>query len=100
MDEIPQGLKQSLNKMREISSDIYHRYIPIIDDDTSINQFAEPILNIPEVYNEFVTALINRIVYTNFIVKRYVNPLKVLEGDNIPLGYAGQEIFVNPSKRT
>ena len=92
------GLKQSLNKIREISSDIYHRYIPIITDDTSINQFAEPIIQIKEVQNEFISSLINRIVYTKFEKKYFKNPLQVLEGDQMPMGYAGQEIFVNPAK--
>ena len=34
---VSEGLKNGLNKIREISSDIYHRYIPIIDDDTDIS---------------------------------------------------------------
>ena len=93
-----EGLRNSLNAIREISSTIYHQYIPIIDENTSISQFAEPILTIPEVYNEFCNALVNRIVYTSFEIKAFRNPLVVLEGDRIPLGYAGQEVYVNPAK--
>lgn len=92
------GLKESLNAIREISSEIYHKYIPIIDDDTDIGKFADPILTVPEVYNEFCNALINRIVYTQFQIKSFRNPLAGLEGDRIPLGYAGQEIYTNPAK--
>ena len=92
------GLVTSLNAIREISSEIYHRYVPIIDDATDISKFAEPILSVPEVYNEFCDALVNRIVYTQFQIKSFRNPLVVLEGDRIPLGYAGQEIYVNPQK--
>lgn len=95
---ISQGLKTSLNKLHEVSSDIYHRYVPIIDDDTDIGTFGNPILNNPEVYNEFASRLLNRIVYTAFEIKYFRNPLQVLEGDRIPLGYAGQEIYVNPAK--
>lgn len=95
---ISEGLKTSLNAIREISSDIYHRYIPIIDDETAIGTFAEPILSIPEVYNDFCNALVNRIVYTSFEIKAFRNPLVVLEGDRIPLGYAGQEVYVNPAR--
>ena len=47
------ALKQSLNAIREISSTIYHEYVPIIDDSTDISAFADPIMNYPEVYNEF-----------------------------------------------
>ena len=93
-----EGLVTSLNAIREISSEIYHRYIPIIDENTDIGRLAEPIFTIPEVYNEFCNALVNRIVYTQFEIKSFRNPLVVLEGDRIPLGYAGQEIYVNPAK--
>lgn len=95
---VSNGLKNSLNRIRELSSEIYHQYIPIIDDDTDIGTFGSPILNVPQVQNEFMSALINRIVYTQFEVKYFRNPLQILEGDRIPLGYAGQEIYVNPAK--
>ena len=96
-----EGLVTSLNAMREMSvsgSSIYHQYIPIIDENTSISTLAEPILNVPAVANEFMSMLVNRIVYTQFETKLYNNPLRVLEGDRIPLGYAGQEVFTNPAK--
>jgi hypothetical protein len=90
-----EGLKTSLNKLRELSSELYHQYVPIIDDTTDIGAFANPILSVPEVYTEFCSGLVNRIVYTQLEVKSFRNPLKVLEGDRIPLGYAGQEVFIN-----
>lgn len=93
-----EGLVTSLNKLRELSSELFHQYVPIIDDSTDISKFAEPILTVPEVYNEFCNALVNRIVYTQFEIKSFRNPLVVLEGDRIPLGYAGQEVYVNPQK--
>lgn len=95
---IPQGLKNSLNAIREISSEIYHQYVPIIDDDTDIGKFASPVLQFPEIYNEFASALINRIVYTAVDLKNFNNPLQKLEGAVMPLGYAGQEIYINPAK--
>jgi hypothetical protein len=72
--------------------------VPIIEDDTDISLLSSPILNNPEVQNEFISSLINRIVYTQFETKFFRNPLRVLEGDRIPLGSAGQEIYVNPAK--
>lgn len=95
---VPKGLKNSLNAIREISSEIYHQYVPVIEDDTNIGQFADPIINNKVVQNEFISSLINRIVYTQFEIKYFRNPLQVLEGDQIPLGYQGQEIYVNPAK--
>ena len=95
---LPKGLKNSLNKIRQISSDIYHQYVPILEDDTDISSLATPVLTVPEVYNEFCNALVNRIVYTQIETKMFNNPLRGLEGNVMPLGYAGQEIMVNPAK--
>ena len=100
-EKMNEGLVTSLNALREMSvsgSSIYHQYIPIIDENTSIATLAEPILSVPAVANEFMSMLVNRIVFTQFETKLYSNPLRVLEGDRIPLGYAGQEIFTNPAK--
>ena len=71
---LPKGLKNSLNKIRQISSDIYHQYVPILEDDTDISSLASPVLTVPEVYNEFCNALINRIVYTQIVTKTFNNP--------------------------
>ena len=97
---LAKGLKTALNEYRQISSPIYQQYIPVIEDDTDIGTFASPILSVPEVQNEFIGALINRIVYTQVEMKSFNNPLRGLEGAVMPLGYAGQEIYVNPAKAT
>ena len=96
-----QGLVTSLNAIREASvseGTIYHQYLPIVDENTDIGTFGTPILNNTPVMNEFMNRLVNRIVYTSFENRYFNNPLQVLEGDRIPLGYAGQEIYVNPAK--
>ena len=92
------ALKQSLNAIREISSSIYHEYVPIIDDSTDISAFAEPIMTYPVVYNEFCDVLVNKLVYSQFESMTFENPLRVLDGDRIPLGYAGEHTYVNPAK--
>ena len=92
------SLVTSLNAIREISSDIYHKYIPIIDDTTDISMLANPIFTYPEVYNEFCSSLMNRLVYSQYLAKTFNNPLKVLEGDRLPFGYAGREVYTNPAK--
>lgn len=96
-----QGLVTSLNAIREASvseGTIYHQYLPIVDENTDIGSFGTPILNNTPVMNEFMNRLVNRIVYTSFENRYFNNPLQVLEGDRIPLGYSGQEIYVNPAK--
>lgn len=92
------SLVTSLNAIREISSDIYHRYVPIIDENTDIATFANPIMEYPVVYNEFQEALVNKLVFTQFQMKSFRNPLVILEGDALPLGYGGENIYVNPAK--
>lgn len=92
------ALKQSLNAIRELSSTIYHEYVPIIDDSTDISAFAQPILDYPVVYNEFCDVLVNKLVYSQFESMTFENPLRVLDGDRIPLGYAGEHTYVNPAK--
>ena len=92
------SLKQSLNALRELSSTIYHEYVPVIDDDTDISAFAEPIMSYPVVYNEFCDVLVNKLVYSQFETMTFNNPLRVLEGDRIPLGYAGEHVYANPAQ--
>ena len=92
------SLKQSLNALREVSSEIYHKYIPIIDDNTDIGAFAQPLMDYPLVYNEFCEVLVNKLVYSQFETMTFNNPLRVLEGESIPLGYAGEHVYTNPAK--
>ena len=98
---IAEGLRTELNLIRETSIEnntLYHRYVPEILPDTDIGSFASPILDNPNVMNEFMNVLVQRIVYTQVDTKLFNNPLRVLEGDRIPLGAIGQEIYINPAK--
>lgn len=98
---IPEGLRTSLNSIRETSiqnNTLYHKYVPEILPTSDIGSFASPILSNPNVMNEFMNVLVQRIVYTQVDIKLFNNPLRVLEGDRIPLGSIGQEIFINPAK--
>lgn len=92
-----EGLSVALNSARETSSTEYQANVPVVDETTSIEVFSAPLLNVPRLFNEFADNLIQRIVYTQFFSKVYKNPLKVLEGDKLPLGYMGQELFTNPA---
>ena len=98
---ISEGLMTALNKIRETSIDnntLYAKYVPEIFPTTDIASWGAPILDMPEVANEFMSVLINRIAYTQIESKLFRNKLRVLEGSNIPLGYAGQDIYINPAK--
>ena len=96
-----EGLVTSLNALREMSVDqgrVYHQYIPIIDDSTDIGVLANPVFTYQQVANDFMNMLIQRIVSTSFDIRRFRNPLRILEGDEMPVGYTNQDIYVNPAK--
>jgi hypothetical protein len=98
---IPEGLRTSLNAIRETSiqdNTLYHRYVPEILPDTDIGSFSASIVADQTVANEFMTRLVKRIVYTQIENKTFRNKLKMLEGDRMPLGAIGQEIYINPIK--
>ena len=92
------GLQNALNSVRETASQEFQEVMPVIDENTSIAQYTAPLLNTPKLFNEFCDVLVQRIVYTQVESKIYNNPLRVLEGEQIPLGYLGQEIFINPAQ--
>lgn len=98
---INEGFRVGLNEIREtsIQSDtLYHKYVDQIMPDTDIGAWSAPILTNPAVMNEFFDMLVQRIIYTAIEVKSFNNPLKMLEGDRMPLGAVGQEIAFNPAK--
>lgn len=95
------GLLKALDEIRETSianNTLYHRQVPAVDVTTSISAFGQPILENPEVANEFISTLLNRIAYTAVLTKNFNNPLAQLKGEERPLGYASQEIYVNPAQ--
>lgn len=98
---IPEGFKVALNEIRETSiqnNTLYAKSIDQIRDDTDITSWARPILNNQTIMNEFFSMLVQRIIYTQIDVRLFNNPLAILEGDTMPLGSIGQEIYTNPIK--
>lgn len=92
------GLVIALNDIRDNASQKFKDVVQEVTTDTSIDSYAQPLLNTPALMNEFCDVLVQRIVYTQFTTKVFNNPLKVLEGERLPLGYLGQEIFINPAE--
>ena len=96
------GLVTALNKMREMSvadGSIYHQYFPIVDANTTIGDFGAPMFgsNYQAVQESFF-GLLKQIAYVATQTRIFSNPLAQLEGDNIPLGWAGEETYINPVK--
>ena len=96
------GLQTALNKMREMSVDsgsIYHQYVPVVTDTTTIGEFGVPILDSQNlnVMNEFVS-LLKKVVFTAVYNKTFNNPLAQLEGERMPLGNFIEDVYINPAK--
>ena len=96
------GLATALNKMREMSVEqgsIYHQYVPVVTDSTTIGEFGAPILDSQNlnVLNDFV-GLLKKVVATAVYNKTFNNPLVTLEGERMPLGQFIEDVYVNPAK--
>lgn len=96
------GLQTALNKMREWSVDdgsIYHQYVPVVTDSTTIGEFGAPILDSQNlnVMNDFV-GLLKKVIYTAVYNKTFNNPLANLEGERMPLGNFIEDAYVSPAK--
>ena len=96
------GLQTALNKMREMSVDsgsIYHQFVPVVTDTTTIGEFGAPILDTSNlnVMNDFVN-LLQKVVYTAVYNKTFNNPLASLEGERMPLGQFIEDVYINPAK--
>ena len=96
------GLQTALNKMREMSvesNSIYHQYVPVVTDSTTIGEFGTPILDSQNlnVMNDFI-ALLKKVVYTAVYNKTFNNPLANLEGERMPLGQFIEDVYVNPAE--
>ena len=96
------GLQTALNAMREMSVEsgsIYHQYVPVVTDTTTIGEFGVPILDSQNlnVMNDFVS-LLKKVVATAVYNKTFNNPLANLEGERMPLGNFIEDVYVNPAK--
>ena len=97
-----EGLATALNKMREMSvktNSIYHQYVPVVTESTTIGEFGAPIIDSQNlnVLNDFI-GLLKKVVYTAVYAKTFNNPLVGLEGDRMPLGQFIEDVYVNPAK--
>lgn len=96
------GLQTALNAMREMSVDngsIYHKYVPVVTESTTIGEFGQPILDSANVnvLNDFV-GLLKKVIATAVYNKTFNNPLAGLEGERMPLGQFIEDVYVNPAK--
>ena len=92
-----QGLVNSVNEIRTLSSNEYQRTVPEVTTESGIEVISAPLLQYPNLMNEFINVLVQKIAYSQLETKMFNNPLRILEGDRIPLGTIGEEIYINPA---
>lgn len=88
-----------LNAIRNSATTNYQNYVPIATDDAeSIRTIGAIIMDSPNLQNEFINALVNRIGRTIYTSRSYSNPWAILKKGMLDFGETEQEIFVDLCK--
>ena len=91
--------EQILNAIRNSASINYQNYVPIATKDAeSIKEIGAVIMDYPNLQNEFLSALVNRIARVIVTSKMYENPLAMFKKGFVEFGESIEEIFVNIAK--
>lgn len=92
----PVATPEMLNAIREEASDAYKSAVPLATP-LSLVDVGNPILTYDSVANEFLDALVNKIIATIVYRQMWENPLAVLRKDPEALGYDVEELHTNPA---
>ena len=88
-----------LNAIRNSATQNYQNLVPIATPDAdSIRKIGAIIMNYPQLQNEFLSALVNRIGRVVLTSKMYDNPWKEFKKGRLEYGETIEEIFVNIAK--
>ena len=88
-----------LNAIRNSASVMYKNHVPIATPDAdSIREIGAVIMDYPQLQNEFLSALVNRIGRVLLTSKVYDNPWSMFKKGLLEFGETIEEIFVNIAK--
>lgn len=88
-----------LNAIRNNATTNYKHYVPIATPDAeSVRDIGAVIMSHPQLQNEFLSALVNRIGMVILTSKMYENPWAVFKRGMLEFGESIEEIFVNIAK--
>ena len=88
-----------LNVIRNNASQNYKDYVPVATADAeSIREIGAVIMDYPNLQNEFLSALVNRIGRVLITSKMYDNPWAMFKKGMLEFGETIEEIFVNIAK--
>lgn len=88
-----------LNVIRNNASQNYKDYVPVATADAeSIRKIGAVIMDYPNLQNEFLSALVNRVGRVLIASKMYDNPWAMFKKGMLEFGETIEEIFVNIAK--
>lgn len=88
-----------LNVIRNNASQNYRDYVPMATPDAdSIREIGAVIMDYPNLQNEFLSALVNRIGRVLITSRMYDNPWTMFKKGMLDFGESIEEIFVNIAK--
>lgn len=88
-----------LNAIRNNATINYQNYVPVATPDAeSIREIGAIIMDNPQLQNEFLSALVNRIGRVLITSKMYDNPWSMFKKGMLEFGETIEEIFVNIAK--
>lgn len=88
-----------LNVIRNNATINYKTYVPVATADAeSIREIGAIIMDNPQLQNEFLSALVNRIGRVLVTSKMYANPWSMFKKGTLEFGETIEEIFVNIAK--
>lgn len=88
-----------LNAIRNSATVNYQNYVPIATSDPdNIREIGSIIMDMPQLQNEFLSALVNRIGRVILTSKMYSNPWEMFKKGMLEYGETIEEIFVNIAK--
>lgn len=88
-----------LNAIRNSATINYKNYVPVATSDAdSIREIGAIIMDMPQLQNEFLSALVNRIGRVLITSKMYDNPWSMFKKGLLEFGETIEEIFVNIAK--
>lgn len=92
----PVASPEMMNAIRNDASDAYKAAVPVATP-ANLADVGNPILAYDAMANEFLSALVNKIVATILYRKMWNNPLSMLRKNAEPLGVDVEEAHVNPA---
>lgn len=88
---------EMLNAIREEASPMYQAAVPMATAN-NLTDVGNPIVNYEAMANEFLPALMNKIVMQLIDRRLYRNPLAILKRGQMPLGIDIEESHANPAQ--